>query len=122
MKNAFYILIFVLVLGNLSHFGLPWWVLVPLAAVSGWLFPTTGGKAFSAAFVGGLLLWCANAFLLDSANGGVLSARVGQLFQGLKGWQLMSVAGIMGGILAGLGALTGLFARHVFAAPKKAKR
>lgn len=121
MKNALYLSVSILVLGNLGHFGLPWWTLVPIAALAGWLFPTTAGKVFSAAFASGLLLWYLNAFLLDNANAGALSAKVGQLFQGLKSWQLLFVTGLMGGILAGLGALTGRFARDVFVggAPKR---
>jgi hypothetical protein len=118
MKNALYILLFVLILGNLCHFGLPWWALAPLAAVAGWLFPVASGKTFLAAFAGGLLLWWFNAYLLDAANDGLLSAKVGQLFQGLKGWQLMLVTGIFGGLLAGLGGLTGLFARAAFVGDK----
>ena len=114
MKNALYIALFVLVLGNLSHFGLPWWALVPVAALAAWLFPLSAGKTFTAAFASGLLLWYLNAFLQDSANGGALSAKVGQLFQGLKGWHLLSLTGLLGGLLAGLGALTGRFAHDVF--------
>ena len=86
MKNALYITLFILILGNFSHFGLPWWALAPIAALASWLFPLSPGKSFLAAFVGGLLLWYFNAFLLNSANDGMLSAKVGQLFQGLKGW------------------------------------
>lgn len=118
MKNALYITLFILILGNLSHFGLPWWVLAPMAAVAGWLFPMSAGRSFVAAFVGGLLLWFLNAFLLDSDNGGLLSAKVGQLFQGLKGWHLLILAASFGGLLAGLGALTGRLARDVFVSPK----
>lgn len=121
MRNALYTVFFILVAGNISHFGLPWWAIVPIAALASWMFPLTAGKSFGAAFVGGLLLWHVNAFLLDTANAGMLSAKVGLLFQGLKGWHLMSVAGLLGGILAGMGALTGYFARSAFVS-KKPKR
>lgn len=118
MKNALYIILFILIIGNLGHFGLPWWALAPLAAVAAWIFPISGGKTFLAAFIGGLLLWLFNAYLLDSANDGLLSAKVGILFQGLKGWHLILVAGAFGGILAGLGGLTGFYARAVFVGSK----
>jgi hypothetical protein len=118
MKNAFYLILFILILGNLSHFGLPWWALAPLAAVAAWFFPVSGGKTFLAAFTGGLLLWAFNAFLLDSANDGLLSAKIGLVFQGLKGWQLVVLTGIFGGILAALGAVTGFYAREAFVGSK----
>ncbi len=118
MKNALYIMLFILIVGNFSHFGLPWWVLAPVAALAGWLFPLAAGRSFLAAFAGGLLLWYFNAFLLNSANDGMFSAKVGQLFQGLKGWHLMLLTGVFGGFLAGFGAMTGCYARDVFVGNK----
>ncbi len=121
MKNALYLSLSILILGNLGHFGLPWWSLVPVAALAGWLFPLSSGKNFAFAFAAGLLLWLINAFLLDSANGGLLSAKVGVLFQGLKGGHLLLLTGIFGGILAAFGAMTGRLARVAFVG-EQAKR
>lgn len=118
MKNALYLILSILIAGSLSHFGLPWWSVVLIAAAAGWLFPLSAGRCFSAAFVAGALLWFTNAFLLNSANTGLLSAKVGLLFQGLKGWHLLLVTAILGGILAGLGALTGCYARDAFVGRK----
>jgi hypothetical protein len=114
MKNALYLALSILILGNLSHFGLPWWSVVFIAAAAGWFFPLTAGKCFSTAFAAGALLWFTNAFLMDNANSGLLSGKVGLLFQGSKGWHLLIVTGILGGILTGLGAMTGRMARDVF--------
>lgn len=121
MKNAFYTALFILVLGNLGHFGLPWWALAPIAAMAAWLFPAAPAATFGTAFSAGTLLWYVNAALLNASNQGMLSTRVGLLFQGLQGWHLLLVTGLLGGILAGLGALTGLFARDLFVArqPKR---
>ena len=118
MKNALYLALSILIACSLSPFGLPWWVLVPIAAVAGWLFPLSGGKSFSVAFAAGALLWFFNAFLLDAANNGLLSAKVGRLFQGLRSWQLLALTGLLGGLLSGLGAMTGRFARDVFVGSK----
>jgi len=121
MKNALYLSLSILILGNLGHFGLPWWSLVPVAALAGWLFPLSAGKNFAFAFAAGLLLWLTNAFLLDAANGGLLSAKVGVLFQGLKSGYLLLLTGIFGGILAAFGAMTGRLARGAFVG-EQAKR
>ncbi len=118
MRRLLYIFLFVFLLGHLSRFGLPWWAVVPIGAVAGWLFPAPALRSFSAAFAGGLLLWLLNAWLLDTANQGVMSARVGQLFLGLKGWQLLLITAVLGGLLPALGALTGLFAREVYVGSK----
>lgn len=118
MKNALFIALSILIGGSLSHFGLPWWIIVPVAAAAGWLFPLSAGKSLGISFLSGALLWYVNAFILDDANAGILSAKIGLLFQGLKSWQLLLVTGFLGGILAGLGALTGRFARDVFVGSK----
>lgn len=116
MKNVFYTALFIFVLGNLSHFGLPWWNVVLFGAIAGWIFPLLPVRSFGAAFAGGFLLWLLNAWLPDSANEGILSDRVGQLFNGLAGWHLLLATGLLGGILAGLGASTGRFAHTLFVA------
>ncbi len=122
MRRVLYIFLLVFALGHLCRFGLPWWSIVPVGALAGWLLPAPAMRSFIAAFAGGLSLWLLNAYLLDSANSGVLSTRVGQLFLGLKGWHLLLITGILGGLLSGLGALTGLFARDVYVCGKSKPR
>jgi hypothetical protein len=114
MRRFLSIILFVFLLGSLSRFGLPWWSLVPITAVAGWLFPIPPARSFAAAFTGGLLLWVIYALIPDMANGSMLSAKVGLLFQGLKSWQVLLVTGVLGGILAGLGALSGRLAHDMY--------
>ena len=118
MKNALYITLFILIGGSLGHFGLPWWSLFAVAALAGWLFPLSTPKTFATAFAAGSLLWYGYAFLADTANLGLLSTKVGVLFQGLQSWQLLMVTGFMGGLLAGNGAMTGRLARALFVGEK----
>ena len=115
MKNGFYASTLIIVLGAFSHFGLPWWAVVPIAALAAILFPQKPALSFSTAFAAGTLLWWGSAFWLNAANGGMLSAKVGQLFLGLKGFHLVMITGMLGGTLAGFGALTGTFFRGLFA-------
>jgi hypothetical protein len=114
MKNLLYCVLFIFALGHLSHFGLPWWGIVPIAAIAGWFFPLSAGKNFSAAFLAGSLLWLVNAYLYNADNDGMLAGKVGMLFQGLNSWHLMGIAAIFGGVLAGFGAMTGRYARDLF--------
>lgn len=112
MKNILLSTLFILILGCLSLFGLPWWCLALIAAVAIFIFPLSGGKSFATGFAAGTLLWFSIAFILNAANGGMLSAKIGLLFQGVSGFQLLSVTGLLGGLLAGFGALTGSYARQ----------
>lgn|GEM_PF-250142 len=119
MKNTLLTALAIFVLGNLCRFGLPWWCLAPLALLVGWYFTRNAWAAFFGGFLGGFLLWYATAWLSDLSNGGMLSAKVGQLFMGVQGWQLLLVTGILGGLLTALGALTGRWAKEMLVAPSK---
>lgn len=119
MKNTSLTALAIFVLGNLCRFGLPWWSLAIIAAFAGWFFAQSGWKAFAGGFLGGYLLWYVTAFLADSSNAGVLSSKVGELFNGVKGWHLLQIAGLLGGLLSAMGALTGRLAKEMLMSPSK---
>ncbi|MFN0034888.1 MAG: hypothetical protein ACKVUS_07475 [Saprospiraceae bacterium] len=119
MKNTLYTLLFIFLLGNLCRLGLPWWSLAPIAALAGWLFARNAWSALAGGFLGGLLLWLSAAWLSDSANGGMLSAKVGQLFMGIQSQHLLWATGLLGALLGALGALTGCWARQMLVQPSK---
>ncbi len=121
MKNVFLVTVFILVFGCLGFLGLPWWTLAFIAAAAVFLFPLSGGQAFATGFATGTLLWLTLAILQNAGNGGLLSGRIGQLFMGLTGFQLLMITGFLGGLLAGLGAMTGAYLR-VLVYPPKVKR
>lgn len=122
MKNTLFALLFIFLLGNLCHLGLPWWSIVPIAAIAGWTFARNSWGAFFAGLLGGFLLWFSAAWLADNSNGGMLSAKVGQLFMGVQGVQLLLTTGLLGGLLGALSSLTGWWARSMFVLPVKRRR
>ena len=114
MKNFFLSALLIFIFGNLCNFGLPWWGIVPIAAVFAWLLPQKSAVgAFAAGLLAGLLLWWVNAYLLNTANNGVFSAKIGQVFQGRSGADLMYATALIGGLLGAFGALTGHWARDL---------
>jgi len=121
MKNILFTALSIFILGNLCRLGLPWWWLAPIAAVSGLLFSRSGLGAFVAGLIGGFALWFMTAWYFDHANEGMLSAKVGQLFMGLEGFDLLLATGVIGGLLAAFGALTGQWAKDLLikSSPKK---
>ena len=122
MKNASYTTLFIVAGGLLSLLGLPWWTLVLVAAVAGFLFPASAAGAFAAGFLGGSLLWYGVAFWRDTANMGVFSTKIGEILSGLRGWQLLSVTGFLGGLLGGFGAMTGRLAAELLGKSAPARR
>lgn len=122
MKNTLISFILIFVLGNLCHLGLPWWGLAVIAALVGFGVRSNAWAIFFAAFLAGFSLWYTAAWMADHDNGGLLSAKVGQLFMGRKGSELMLVSGLLGALLASLSALSGYFARNMFGAPRTSKQ
>lgn len=119
MKNTLLTVLFIFAAGHLCYWGLPWWAIAPLAALPGWVFRQPPLRCFLAGFAGGFLLWLTAALLADTANGGVLSARIGTLFMGVPASGLAMITGILGGLLAGLGCLCGRWARDLVGQPAK---
>jgi hypothetical protein len=114
MKNTLLVVVFVLAFGQLCHVGLPWWGVAPLGAVAGWLFPQSAAKSLLSGLTAGFLLWATTALILDVPNEGILSSRIGALFVGQSRWGILLLTGLLGGLLAGLGCLTGRWARVAF--------
>jgi hypothetical protein len=101
----------VLVLALMGQWWLPWYALAAAALPAGALFRLGAGGSFAAGFLAGFLLWGGYAWYLDSRNGSLLSARMGELFGGVPGAALLAATALVGGLLAGLGALTGSLGR-----------
>ena len=122
MKNTFFVLVFILLVGSLSHFGGPWWAVAPVAALAVLLFPIGAGRAFAIGTSAGTLLWWLSAFWLNIANAGQFAGRIGLLFQGISVVQLIVLTAFIGGLLGGLGALTGAYARAALIPQKTGRR
>jgi hypothetical protein len=119
MKNTFLAALLILALGQLSHFGLPWWSLAITAGLVGAWLVKSAWQAFAAGVLGGSMLWIIAAWLQDSANASVLSGKVGLLFQGASSTQLLWLTGLIGGLIAGLGALTGKLGKDLLMKPAR---
>lgn len=99
--------------GALAFLGLPWWIVAVAGMAAGLLFPSPSRQAFSIGFMAGFTLWWGAAIYFNAANAGILSGKMGVLFSGIKGFHLLFMTGTMGGILAGLGNMTGSLARGI---------
>lgn len=89
---------------------LPWWTLPLFAALIAYYLKIRPGAAVLAGLIGGFLLWGGYAGLLNTQNDGILSARIGALLGGAGGGVLVLATGLIGGVFASLGALTGSWA------------
>lgn len=110
--------ILILCLGFVAHQFLPFWALALVAFVTGLFFQyKNSGTSFLAGFIGGSLLWGGMAYFANAGNMGILSSQLGELFT-VSGATLGWATGALGGIVAGLGAMTGTLAKNIFVSPK----
>ena len=134
LKNKFlqFILeaLLIAMLGYLVHQfvpSLPWWIIVLIAGVVAFVL-NTSARSFFSGFIGVALLWGVLAWQLSSANMDILATRMGELFsqsnqeqsmEGISAMQLIVITALLGGLLGGLGAMTGSYGRKLLAKEEK---
>lgn len=100
------------ILAFISGLFLPWWGMAITSLLVALLVHQKGYKAFLAGLLGVFLLWAGLAWWIDMKNNGVLSERIASVLPlGGNSILLILVTGLIGGLVAGLGALTGSYLR-----------
>jgi len=103
----------ILILAFLAQLFLPWWTIAPLCFGLAAALGGPGGRAFGAGFAGIGLGWLLLAGWLNVGSAGILSHRVAQLLPlGGSGWALVLLTAVLGGLVGGLAALAGGWARQ----------
>lgn len=92
---------------------LPWWSISLAALTVALLIPQTPVKAFFSGFLGCFALWAGIAGWIDLSNHHILSSKVSLILPlGGSSALLLIITGIIAGLVGGLSALCGSFARH----------
>ena len=93
---------------------LPWFSFVFTALIVAVAVYKKPFKAFAAGFIGVAVLWVIQTMLIDSSNEHILSTKVANILPlGGNYTLLIVVTGFVGGLVAGMAALTGSFLRKV---------
>lgn len=103
----------IIVLAFLFQQFLPWWIIAPLSFIIGYALHNNGWQAFLSAFSGVFLLWAGYAFIIDRGNEQILSSRIAELFQLPNPTLLILITGLIGGLVAGLSALSGRLIKNI---------
>lgn len=89
-----------------------WWSFAVVAFLVALLVHQKAGKAFFSGFLSLLLLWGGLAFWIDMKNEGILSAKIAQLLPlGGSSLLLIAITAFIGGVVAGLAAMSGSYLR-----------
>ena len=98
--------IFTIILAYVLSLYLPWWSIMIAALISGFLIPLKKAAVFFVPFIAVALLWIVQSYLLSSANDFVLAKKIATLLM-LNGNStlLLLVAGVVGGLAAGISGI-----------------
>ncbi len=89
-----------------------WWFFVVIAFGVALLVHQKPWKAFLSGFLALFLLWGSLSYWIDLKNDGILSAKIAVLLPlGGSSFLLIIVTALIGGLLAGLSALSGAYVR-----------
>lgn len=107
----------ILLIGTLAYFApyiLPWWSLALLAGLVGFLLPGHGLNSFISGLLAGGGAWLFLAWRIDQGTNSILSSKMVQLFPISDPIYLVIISGLIGGIVAAFGSLTGTSFRQIF--------
>ena len=99
-------------LAFISGLFLPWWGMAITSLLVAVLVHQKAGKAFLAGLLGVFILWAGLAWWIDMKNNGVLSEKIASVLPlGGNAVLLILVTGFIGGLVAGMAAMSGSFLR-----------
>ena len=101
---------------------LPWWTIAVIAGIIAFALDTDV-KSFATGFTAVVLLWGFIAYQINGLNAEILASRVAEMLSGseiiakiggLNPTRLIYLTAILGGIVGGLGAMTGALGRRMW--------
>jgi hypothetical protein len=99
-------------LAFISGLFLPWWCMALTSLLVALLVHQQAGKAFLAGLLGVFILWAGLAWWIDMKNNGVLSVKIAKVLPlGGSSIALILVTGLIGGLVAGMAAMSGSYLR-----------
>ena len=99
-------------LAFISGLFLPWWGIAITSLLIAVLVHQKACKAFLAGLLGVFLLWAGLAWWIDMKNNGVLSKKIASVLPlGGNSLVLILVTGLIGGLVAGMAAMSGSYLR-----------
>lgn len=91
---------------------LPWWIIAVVAFIVAVAIPQRPMKSFVTGFFALLLLWSGLSFWISNNNDHILAHKVSLLIMKMDNpWLLILITGLVGGLVAGLAAISGSYLR-----------
>lgn len=104
----------ILLLAFVCGYLIPWWAACALAFIAAIVLGKTSAQAFWSGFGGMAIAWGALALLKSIPNNHLLATRVAHVFHLTQWWHMLAITVLIGGIVGGFSALSGLLVKKVF--------
>jgi hypothetical protein len=104
----------ILILSFASGYFLPWWVVAIAAFLGAFIIGKTPAQSFWSGFSAVFIVWTVLALFKSIPNDHMLASKVVQLFF-LNNWiWLLVITALIGGIIGGMSALSGVLLKRAF--------
>ncbi|MDP9076216.1 MAG: hypothetical protein M3O71_02235 [Bacteroidota bacterium] len=104
----------ILILSFASGYFLPWWVVAIAAFLPALFIGKTPARSFWSGFAGVFIVWTILALFKTVPNDNMLAKRMAGLFH-LPNWVLLLIiTALIGGIVGGMSALSGVLLKKAF--------
>ena len=108
-------IVLIMMIASIAQYFLPWWISVIVALAIETALGKADGTAFFSGFYGISIPWMMLSTYIHINNGSVLSKQILALFHLPQYSAVMIViTGLIGGVVGGLGSLTGGWIRSTF--------
>jgi len=95
-----------------------WWWIAVVPLVYGFFFAKEDERSFWEGFLAGAVVWGGAAAFFFFTSGKIIAGRMAGMFRLGKGWLMLALTAILGGLVAGLAS----FAGHSFRIKKRKKK
>ena len=113
-RNFWLLLLLVIIVCRLALYIADWWVCIPVLIIIGFFSTEANHSPFLWGFLSLFILWGGYAAYYDTLNESILSTRMVQLFPlPPKGFLMVIVTALLGGVLGGFSSLSGYWFRKV---------
>lgn len=93
----------------------PWWSAVIASFLIGMMFSNNkGASSFFAGFLAIFILWTGYAMMIDIDSQSILTEKIARILTVNNKYLLILITGLIGGLPAGFGALSGKFSIKAF--------
>ncbi len=104
----------ILILSLVVSFVMPWWIVAIIAFVAALFIAKSAAHAFLSGFAAIFVVWIVLVLFKSVPNNHILAGRIATMFH-LPNWILLLLAtALIGGLVAGMAALSGLLVRQSF--------